>query len=84
MIASSPARGETAIFSDALPELFHGIFRIPLPVQRGGILVQLIGRDPAVCVAQVCQELQGCQLAVTPQWVVQFIDEGVIDCREEL
>ena len=69
---------------DALPELFHGIFRVPLPVQRGGLLVQLIGRDPAVRVAQVRQELQGSHLTVAPQWVVEFVDKGVIDCREEL
>jgi hypothetical protein len=77
-------KGETATFSDALPEPFQGIFRVPLPVQRGGILIQLIGRDPAVRFVQVCQELQAAHLAVAPQWVVQFVDKGVIDCREEL
>ena len=67
--------GETATFADALPERFHGIFRVPLSIQRGGILVQMIGRDPAVRVAQVRQELQGGHLAVAPQWIIEFIDE---------
>lgn len=29
--------GETATFSDALPEPFQEIVGVPLPVQRGGI-----------------------------------------------
>ena len=28
--------------------------------------------------------MQDGRLAVAPQWVNQFVDEGVVDCREEL
>ena len=76
--------GETSIFSDASPEPFQEIVRVPPPVQHGCILVKLIRSDRAICDAQVGWELKDGYPAIAPQLVTQFVDICIVDCRKEL